>query len=87
MSTFQVSTTDAQDAAVKRATDAYNNSIPPPADKLTPLQFVLMSINMLLNTYISKFKQDDVTTKSELYQKASDVDKATIDAILQKYVS
>ena len=85
MAQITITTTAAQDAAVKRATEAYNTSSPPPAESLTPLQFAQQLLQGALNALVARYSTEDTQTKAQLYQKASAADKTTIDSILAKY--
>lgn len=83
MASITLNTTNDQDVAVQRATSEYNATA---TDTLTALQwFKQIFLGPMLDQLINKYVDRDVETKAELYQKASDADKATIDAILQKY--
>lgn len=86
MATFSVTTTAAQDAAAQRYVDFLNKTKTLPTDPdITALAFARSLITGFLDNLIAKYASDDRETKAELYMKASDADKATIDAILQKY--
>jgi hypothetical protein len=83
LATFSVTTTADQDAAVKRIVDAQNAQ--QPNNPLTPLQYVRDLLAHWLDARVAEMKSDDQLTKAQLYAKATDTDKATIDSILAKY--
>ena len=82
MATVTITTTPTQDAALKRAADTYNATNP---SQLTTLQFAIMLVNNMLDAIVARYGESDTLNRVALYQKASDTDKATIDAILSKY--
>lgn len=86
MATVTITTTTAQDNAVKRAAQEYNATLSA-ADQLTPAQYGLKILTAILDHLVDKYSTLDGDTKAQLYMRASDADKATIDAILQKYAS
>ena len=85
MATFSITTTAAQDAAAIRYVAQLNATIPAPSPPITAVGwargYVLDKLNALVNYYLNV----DNVGKAELYQRASDADKATIDAILATY--
>lgn len=89
MAQITITSTAAQDSAIKRATDTYNasQSVSVPGwVNVSPKEWAMTNVIIpALDALVRQFITIDGETKGELYQKASDADKAAIDTILAKY--
>lgn len=82
MATFQVTTSAQQDRAVQYLADRYNADN---GTQLTALQFAKLRIDQLLNGLVQRALEETRVDRGDLYNRASDADQASIDAILSKY--
>lgn len=80
MSTININTTARQDKAIKALTDEYNNAT---KSNLTPIQYMSMELKTVLDRMINK--ADNLVNFSEVYNKATPDEQATIDSIKAKY--
>lgn len=86
MATISIITTPEQDAAAQRYVAEMNAAHNTPGYvPLTPVQWAKSLILDQLAMLIARYADQDRLTKAQLYAKATDTDKATIDAILVKY--
>ena len=80
MATININTTIRQDKAIKALTDQYNSTS---GSNLTPIQYMGMELKTLLDRMVNK--ADNLVNFSEVYNKATVDEQATIDAIKAKY--
>jgi hypothetical protein len=86
MATITVTTTAAQDAAATRYVNELNASRNAPGyTPVTTLQWAKAWLLDKLDQLVAQYAEADRITKAEAYAKATDADKAAVDAILVKY--
>lgn len=80
MSAITINTTARQDKAIKALTDEYNNVS---KSNLTPIQYMSMELRTLMDRMVNK--ADNLVNFTDVYNKATPEDQATIDSIKAKY--
>jgi hypothetical protein len=85
MATFSVTTSAAQDKALQYVTNQINSQRLAGDPAKTVLEVAREAVDTLFSGVLTRVRNEIRVDRGDLYNRASDADQATIDAILNQY--